>query len=237
MTPEFEIAPADELAQRFATRLAEEARRAVARRGRFTLALAGGSVAERFVPAWSAAEVDWSRVELCWVDERAVAPDHPDSNYGLARRSGLDRLRLRGEAIHRLAADAADLDGAAARGERELCGALGAPPRVDLALVGLGADGHVASLFPGHSALAERERLVVAVDDAPKPPRRRLTWSLAAFALVDLLVVAAFGDEKAGAVAAAGDPGSALPIARAVRAAARCRLCVDEGAARVLRRD
>ena len=237
MSAEIEIASPSALARGFAVRLAVEVRRAVAAGGRFALAISGGSAAELFVPAWNEADVDWSRVELFWVDERAVPADHPGSNFGLALRSGLDRLPLRPEAVHRLPADADDLERAAASAERDLRAALGAPPRVDLALVGVGADGHVASLFPGHSALAERERLVAAVRDAPKPPPCRLTWTLAAFALVDRLVVAAFGAEKAEAIAAAHRPEcSALPIARAASLAQRRLLLLDEPAAARLSR-
>jgi 6-phosphogluconolactonase len=237
MSAEIEIASPSALARGFAVRLAVEVRRAVAAGGRFALAISGGSAAELFVPAWNEADVDWSRVELFWVDERAVPADHPGSNFGLALRSGLDRLPLRAEALHRLPADADDLERAAASADRDLRAALGEPPRVDLALVGIGTDGHVASLFPGHAALAERERLVAAVRDAPKPPPCRLTWTLAAFARVDLLVVAALGAAKAEAVAAAREPqASTLPIALAAALAARRLMLVDEAAARHLAR-
>lgn len=235
MTPEIEIAAPEELPARFVARLSPAARAAIAARGRFTLALSGGSAAERFVPAWPAADVDWPRGALLWVDERAVAADHPESNYGLARRAGLDREPLRRAARHPLPADADDLAAAAAHAETELLAAIGSAGRIDLALVGIGADGHVASLFPNSAALAERERLIVAVGDAPKPPPRRLTWTLAAFALVDLLVIAATGDAKAAAVAAAfGAAASELPAARAARAARRTLLLVDAAAAQRL---
>jgi 6-phosphogluconolactonase len=230
MTPEIEIATPPRLAERFVARLSHEARRAIAARGRFVLALAGGSVAERFVPAWIDADVDWSRCDLVWVDERAVPPEHPDSNFGLAWRCGVDRLPA--ARAHRLRAEGDDLEGAAAAADSELRDLLGSPARVDVALVGVGEDGHVASLFPAHLALTENERWIVAVDDAPKPPPRRLTWTLRAFSSVDLLVVAAFGAAKAAAVATAREPlRSELPIARVARAAARRWLLVDDAAA------
>jgi 6-phosphogluconolactonase len=230
MTAEIEIATPARLGARFVARLSHEARQAIAARGRFLLAVAGGSVTERIVPAWIAADVDWSRCDILWVDERAVPPEHSDSNFGLAWRRGLDRLPA--VRVHRLHAEGDDLEGAAAAAEVDLRELLGAPARVDLALVGVGDDGHVASLFPGHPALAERERWIVAVDDAPKPPPRRLTWTLRAFSAVDLLVVAAFGAAKAAAVAAAREPErSELPIARVARAASRRWLLVDDAAA------
>lgn len=232
MTPEIEIASASELARRFVSRLSHEAARAIAARGRFALALAGGSATERFVPEWAAADVDWSRCDLFWVDERAVPFDHPDSNYGLARRCGLDRLPLPAANVHPMLA-AGELSAAAIAAERELRTALGSSPRIDVALVGVGSDGHVASLFPEGPALRERVRWVAAVTDAPKPPARRLSWTLAAFAAVDLLAVAAFGAEKAAAVAAAAHPGE-LPIAHVAAIASRRLLLVDPAAARRL---
>jgi 6-phosphogluconolactonase len=232
MTEPIEIASAPELAHRFVARLSQEAARAIDARGRCVIALSGGSVAARFVPAWIDAEVDWSRCELLWVDERAVSPDDPDSNFGLAWRSGLDRLTWTGSAVHRLRADSGDLEHAAEMAEAELLEVLGEAARVDVALVGLGPDGHVASLFPGHPALAANARWVVAVYDAPKSPSRRLTWTFRAFAAVDWLAVAAFGVTKAAAVAELRDPGRRRsPAARALQAAKRGALFVDAAAA------
>jgi 6-phosphogluconolactonase len=230
-TTETVVAPPAELARRCAAALAAEAGRAIAARGRFLLAIPGGSVAETFLPEWPGAEVDWARVELFWVDERAVPPDDPESNYALARRAGLDRLPLAPGRIHRLRGEAADLGAAADEGERALRAAAGDPPTIDCALVGVGPDGHVASLFPGARGLAERQRWLQPVADAPKPPPRRLTWTLAVFAHVDLLVVAAFGEAKAAAIAAAlGGRAPELPLARVAALARRRLLLLDVGA-------
>ena len=220
------------LAERFAERVAAESRRALAAEGRFTLAVSGGSVGETFLPALAGAAVDWPRVDVFWLDERAVPPDHPDSNYRLAWEPWLSRVPIDPARVHRLRGDAADLEAAALAAERELRQALGPRGRLDVALAGLGPDGHVASLFPGHPALQESSRWAVAVTDSPKPPPRRLTLTLRAFAAVDLVVVAAFGEGKAEPVRAAfADGSSPLPIALAARRAHRRLFLLDAGAA------
>ena len=237
METETLIADRAELAASFAHRLTREAERMLRLRDKFVFALCGGSVAETFVPAFAAAKVDWSRVDLFWLDERAVPSDHADSNYGAAWRAGLDALPLARARVHPLEADDGDLEGSAERAEWALRNAAGAPPRIDLALAGVGPDGHVASLFPGPAALEEGTRWVVPVTDSPKLPLRRLTVTLPVFAVVDLLVVGAFGAEKADVVRAALQaPDSELPVARAARLATRRLLLVDPPAAAKLSR-
>jgi 6-phosphogluconolactonase len=229
---EIEIGERAALAGRCAEHLARAAERALAARGRFALALAGGSAAAACLPALARAAVDWRRADLFWLDERAVPPAAPESNFGLAWRAGLADLPLAPERVHRLRGESPDLDLEAHRAERALRAALGVPLRLDAALAGVGPDGHVASLFPGAPALGEQERLYVAVEAAPKPPPRRLTATLALFAAVDLLVVAAFGAEKAAPVRAAlEEPDSPLPIACAARRAARRLFLLDPAAA------
>lgn len=211
--------------------VSEEARRAFAQRGRFSVALPGGSVATSCFPALAAAPVDWRRTDFFWGDERAVPPDHPDSNYGLAWRLWLEPAGVPAERIHRMPADAADLPGAARAYEAELTRAAGAPPRLDVALLGVGPDGHVCSLFEGHRLLAERTALVAAIEDSPKPPPRRLTLTLPALAAARLVVVVATGSGKAPVVrAAVTDPSSGLPLALALRSASQAVLLVDAAA-------
>lgn len=237
---EIVVAPPAALARRFRSVLEREARRILALRERFVFAIAGGSVGEAFFPQLVTADLDWPRVDLCWLDERAVAPDDPESNYQLARRLWLDQLTAAPPRLHRMPGEAADLVAAAETAEADLRHTLGSPPRIDFALAGLGPDGHVASLFPGSPALTERRRWVVAVEAAPKPPSRRLTLTLAAFAAVDLLVIAAFGTAKATAVLEAmrppGEPGTGerSPAALAVALAARQLWLLDAEAARDL---
>jgi 6-phosphogluconolactonase len=128
-------------------------------------------------------------------------------------------------------ADIPDLERAARDYEIEIVRALGESPRFDVVLLGVGPDGHVCSLFPGHPALRVTSRLVVAVNDSPKPPASRLTLTLAALAGADLFV-AAFGKSKAAvAREALEEPGSLLPVGLAARAARTATFLLDSAAA------
>jgi len=185
--------------------------------GRLSLALPGGSAAAAFCPALALARVRWRDVDLFWCDERAVPPDHPDSNYRVANELLLSRVELNPGRVHRMRTEVPDLEAAAAEYEKRIVRSSGAPPHVDVVLLGVGPDGHVCSLFPGHAALEERHRLVVPVFDSPKPPPRRMTLTLPALAGA-LIVVAAFDESKTAAVKEAIDnPMSELPVARAAR--------------------
>jgi 6-phosphogluconolactonase len=225
------VATPAELARTFAARLASTARRVQATGRALSLVLPGGSVAEIFFPVLALAAIDWTMVEVFWSDERAVRPDDQDSNYRMAdelllRRVAIDRAR-----IHRMQADAADLFAAARQYEAELGHAIGTPPRFDVVLLGVGPDGHVCSLFPGHRALEEKVRRVVAVTDSPKPPPSRLTLTFAALAGAEIYI-AASGAAKAGVVSEAlTKRTSQLPVARAARAGRVAVFLLDEAAA------
>ena len=216
----------------FAERLVFATRRAETERRALSLVLPGGSVAQRFLPVLAEARVDWAWVDFFWGDERAVPEDHPESNYRLADELLIGRVAIDRARVHRMPADAADLDGGAKAYEAELVRVLGEPPRFDVVLVGVGPDGHVCSLFPGHAALRETSRRVVAVTDSPKPPRERLTLTLAALAGAEIYV-AAFGAAKADVVREAlTNPRSPLPVALAARAGSRAVFMLDADAAR-----
>lgn len=163
------FADLDALSRAAADDFAAIVRDAVAARGACHVALSGGSTPERLFKLLAAAgreALPWDRVELWWGDERTVAPDHKDSNYGMAKRALLDPLGISTGAdaahVHRMAGERADHDAAARDYERTLTAALGAPPVLDLVLLGMGPDGHTASLFPGTPALDEAARFVVA---------------------------------------------------------------------------
>jgi 6-phosphogluconolactonase len=227
VSPEIIVGSRQELAAAFVDRLVDASRGAE----RFSLALPGGSAAEAFCPALARAAIDWRRVDLFWCDERAVAPDHPDSNFRIASELLLDRIDIDPGRVHRMKGDADDLGRAAAAYEREMVVALGMPPRPAVVLLGVGPDGHVCSLFPGHPALGEHARFVVAITDSPKPPAKRLTLTLPALAGT-FVVVAAFGASKARVVAEAlDDPVSTLPVARATRLARKSLYLLDPDAA------
>ena len=233
MTPEIVIDTAEHLAETFTGRFTETAGRAIAERGLFSVALPGGSVATTFFPRLAAASVDWSRVAFFWSDERGVPPSHPESNYAAAEQLWLRPAAVPATRIHRMPADTPDLEGAADAYAEQLVRVLGSPPVLDCALLGMGPDGHVCSLFPGHLLLDEQRRWVAAIIDSPKPPPRRLTLTLPVLAAARQIVLVATGAPKAEAVhGVVMDPGCRLPAAIVMRAAGdRGVLLLDHAAA------
>jgi 6-phosphogluconolactonase len=167
----FVVPDAAALAERAARHFVETAESAVAGRGRARIAISGGStpkatfelLADPNLP-WLK-RMPWSKLELFWVDERCVPPDHPDSNYRMTREAMLDHVPLAPTQIHRMEGEL-DPEAAAARYESELRNSFrleGAEtPRFDLINLGMGPDGHTASLFPHTAALEEMSRLAVA---------------------------------------------------------------------------
>ena len=223
------------LAAEFASRTSAMALDAVRDRQRFALAISGGSVTERLVAALRSAAIDWGTVDLFWCDERCVPPSDPESNYAAARRYLLDSLESPGPRIHRMRGEDADRVFAAHCYAAELEATLGTPPVLDLVLLGVGEDGHVCSLFPGHHALHEIVDWVVVETAAPKPPPVRLTITLPVVAAARHVVVAAFGEEKSAVVAdALGNPDSSLPVALALRGAERATIYLDDAAASMI---
>jgi 6-phosphogluconolactonase len=128
-----------------------------ARSNPFRIALSGGSTPQFLYEALASSTfksgIDWSRWQVYFSDERAVAPDHPDSNYRLVHNTLLSRVPVPPENVHRIDAGGPDLDAAATAYSRLLEAESGRPPRLDVVLLGVGADGHTASLFPGTPAL------------------------------------------------------------------------------------
>ncbi len=155
------------LAEAAAVYVTHLAHAAISEHGGFSLALSGGSTPRALHTRlahepWRDA-VDWGRVHVFWGDERCVPPDHPDSNYRMARETLLDHVPILPAQVHRLRGELPP-DQAAAAYEAELRGLFpSAPwPAFDLVLLGMGDDGHTASLFPDTAALAETERWAVA---------------------------------------------------------------------------
>ena len=170
--------------------------RAVAERGAAHVALCGGSTPAPVYQAL-AEGMGWAGVHLYFGDERCVAPDDPESTYRLVREALLERVTGVAPAVHRMEGEDPDPRAAARRYEELL------PARLDLAIQGMGDDGHTASLFPGHPATLERERRVVHVGDSPKPPPDRLTLTAPVLEGARETVVLARGAGKAEAVARA----------------------------------
>jgi 6-phosphogluconolactonase len=191
---------------------------AVAARGVFRVALSGGSTPKGLYSLLAADDalrsaIAWDRAELFWSDERHVPPDHPESNYRMAQDSLLSRVPVRGDRVHRVRAEQPDAAVAAIAYEVEIrrtFDSYGEVPRFDLILLGLGADGHTASLFPGTPALAEGSRLVTAHHvETLGADRITMTFPLLNAARLIMFVVA--GPDKAAAVRAVLQPDPHAP--------------------------
>ena len=231
MRPEIIVGEAGALARTLVDQMGG-AMQAVPHGSRFAMGLPGGSTAEVLLPALAQASLDWSQADFFWGDERAVAPDHPDSNFGLCQRLFLRPIGAAEKQVHRAQAEGSDLEDAAKHYEAELLAVRGDPPVLDFVLMGMGPDGHVCSLFPGHPALGEKTRWVLAISDSPKPPPRRVTLSLPALEAAKVVCVAAFGESKAEALRAGlEDPASMLPVAHLARRAGRTVFLLDPAAA------
>jgi 6-phosphogluconolactonase len=227
----------DALAERLALLLEGDARQALAARPHFSVALSGGSLASGFFRRLARSAVDWSRTEFFWVDERAVPPEDPESNFGAARSLWLEPASVPASRIHRMHADGRSLEAAAHAYSDELARVLGAPPRLDVALIGVGPDGHIASLFPGHRLLQEETHTVAAIDDSPKPPPRRLTLTFPILTSARRVVVVTLGASKAEVVRESlEDAQSPLPLAMLIRRASHVTVLLDPDAAQRLPR-
>ncbi len=158
---------AAELMEAAAEEILKAALQAVSERGRFTWALSGGSTPRGLYRLLASdpfrGRMPWEAIHFFWGDERHVPPDHPESNYRMAREAMLDAAPVPADNVHRIHAEEPDAEHAAAEYEEELRSFFHLAPRFDLILLGLGKDGHTASLFPGSPAVHERERLVAAV--------------------------------------------------------------------------
>lgn len=200
----------DALARRAADLFALAARETAAARGSFTVALSGGETPRELYRHLArqqfAAKIPWRRVHVYWGDERCVPPDDARSNYGMARDAFIKHVPLPEANVHRLRGE--DVPDEAARAyERELLKPPARPaqseedvPAFDLVLLGLGGDGHTASLFPHSAALAEETRLVVPNEGEGTGPRLTVTLPVINGARRVWFLVT--GAEKAGMVAA-----------------------------------
>ncbi|MBA2456535.1 MAG: 6-phosphogluconolactonase [Nocardioidaceae bacterium] len=234
------LAPA--VAARLITRLVD-----VQSSGRIpSIVLTGGSVADhvhRAIAASAARDaVDWGRVELWWGDERYVHPDDGDRNDLQARHLLLDSLPVDPDRVHAMPADGGhyDVDAAAEAYAAELAAAAspedhGDVPTFDLVMLGMGPDGHVASLFPERPALYEEERSVVGVHGSPKPPPLRISMTLPALNRAREVWFLVTGEAKARAVRLAlGGAGAMQLPAAGVRGSIRTLWFLDDAAAREL---
>jgi 6-phosphogluconolactonase len=197
---------AEEAAQRAGELLAEAAK------GGGHIALSGGKSPELAHEAAARLQPDWSRVDLWWGDERCVPPEDERSNFGLAKRTLLDRLDTPPGSIHRVRGEI-DPAQAAAEYDTALAGV-----RLRLTLLGIGPDGHTASLFPHAPGLRERERLAIVAEPGLEPYVMRVTMTPPMLGTADVVLFLATGGEKSEAVRRAfAEPGSEATPASLIR--------------------
>ncbi|OUC78653.1 6-phosphogluconolactonase [Gordonia lacunae] len=200
-----------ELIETAATRFVDLVTRAQAERGVASVVLTGGSNGIGILTALAAdsGTIDWSRVDIYWGDDRFVPADDPERNSGQAREALLDKVPVDPSRVFPMAPSDGplgdDIEAAAADYAAILAGRSsdGVAPEFDLHLLGMGGEGHVNSLFPHTAATAETTKSVVAVEDSPKPPARRITLTLAVVNRSRQVWFLVAGADKAEAVSAA----------------------------------
>lgn len=209
---------ADELYRMAATFVAEQIRSAIDNRGQALIALSGGSLTSRLYPLLANAplreQIDWSRVSIVFADERYVPFDDSENNYRATRQTFLDHVPVHADQVFPVPTYYRDPQQAATIYQQQLTALLTAHGgQIDVALLGMGPDGHTASLFPRHPVLTAipAGALTVVVADAPKPPPLRLSLTPAALNTARAVVFVVSGADKAAAVAAAlADTGDAM---------------------------
>jgi 6-phosphogluconolactonase len=184
------VATAEEVAEAAAAEIAD-----VLRDGGRSLVLTGGTSPKRCYELLSEREVEWGRVSILFGDERCVPPLDPESNYRMAKESLLDRVNP--ASVHRIPAELGPDAGAQLYAE-----VVANTAPFDVVLLGVGEDGHVNSLFPGHPAL-HAKGLTAGIHDSPKPPPQRVTMTFEAIRDAGRVIIIATGSGKASAVAMA----------------------------------
>jgi len=238
------FATADDVADAAAFLFVNLAAQAVRDRGAFYVALAGGTTPLSCYRLLSSplisSRVDWEKTQVFFGDERCVPEGHPDRNDDAAAAALLNHVSLPGKNIHRI--PATERDGAE-RYESEIRGAFSifspssdkGVPRFDLVFLGMGPDGHTASLFPGRASVDETQRLVLRVDDAPKPPVSRVTFTLPLVNAARHVALLVTGKEKAAALSRVLLEDAALPAARVRPTAGTLTILADAAAVSVSR--
>ncbi len=236
----YRFADAEQACRGAAEEFERTGREAMGRSGHFTVALSGGSSPRRMYEMLAEPplreRLDWSAIDIFWSDERPVPPSHPESNYRMAREALLGRVPLGDGHVHRIEAEAADRDAAARNYAAEIARVFhtsptAEPPRFDLVLLGMGADGHTASLFP-HTASLDEQKHWVVVNRVPQLDTERFTMTVPIINSGHCVLFLVTGAEKAGALAAVlegpADP-QRLP-AQLIRPAGRLVFYIDQAA-------
>jgi 6-phosphogluconolactonase len=232
------------LADRAAQSIVDIAAEAVAARDRVMLALAGGDTPRRTYARLAASPqreaMPWARTFVFFGDERCVPHDHPDSNFRMARETLLDQVSVPAGQVFPMPAEAGDPDAGAAAYGRALTEAFGLrrgeAPRFDLVLLGMGLDGHTASLFPGSPVLKEIFRPVAAVHAAAAAIPQRITLTLPVLNAAANILFLVSGAEKAKAVKAVLGERALLPAGMVQPEKGRLVWMLDHAAAALLRR-
>ncbi len=240
------LVDAEAVARRAAPQIARELRSARRARGVAHLALSGGTTPARTYELLAGELGDWDGIEVWFADERCVGPEDEQSNYRLARDTLLRVAGVPAERVHRMEGELGPEEGAARytrllrrrippalegpAGARAV-GDTGAVPALDVIVLGIGPDGHIASLFPGAPALdADPQAVCLPVHDSPKPPPERITLSLPVLRSARACVLLATGASKADAVGAMlGEPSRHVPASLLRRG--RLSAILDDAAA------
>src|SRR3989449_6351102 len=191
-------------AAQYVVRIASES---IAARGRFTIALSGGTTPRKLYTLLGSepysSQINWQQVYIFWGDERCVAPDNPDSNYYMAQEVLLSKIPIPALQVHRMPADQPDRDAASQSytAEMQRTFRTNGIPGFDLIHLGMGPEGHTASLFPHQASLHEKQRLVMPVS-VPKPPPDRLTFTPPLLNAARNVLFLVTGSEKADALQA-----------------------------------
>lgn len=225
----------DQLGHAAAEHVADLAAQAVAERGRFTVAISGGSLPKLLFPPMVAEplcrHIDWSTWHIFWADERCVPLTHSDSNYRLARELLFDNVSIPPAQIYPID-DSLNAAAAAIAYQKQLNQVfeppVGEPPRFDLILLGMGEDGHTASLFPGHPLLHEKSKWVAPIFDSPKPPPERITLTLPVINHSRCIIFISTGEAKAKPLSAVIKGNSHLPAALIEPKNGELHLFIDE---------
>ena len=228
-----------ELGTAAAALIAQASAEAIEQRGRFTVALSGGSLPGLIAPALLAGSlrcrVEWPAWHVFFADERCVPLYHPDSNYRLACQQLFDFLPIPPAQIYPLAAPFSPAPAAKAyQATLKKVFKKATLPHFDLILLGMGPDGHTASLFPGHPLLSERKAWVAPILDAPKPPPERVTLTLPVLNAARAVVFIAAGANKAETLPQVLRPKSTLPAGLVQPTSGNLHWLVDAAAAQNL---
>ena len=236
------VADAEAMSKAAAETIVEHIRETLQTRNVYSIALSGGSTPRRLYALLAGDavfrdQIPWERVHFFWGDERHVPPDHPDSNYRMANATLLSKVSIPSTNIHRIRAEEPDAHQAAANYEQEIRRFFkidaGQVPRFNFVLLGMGADGHTASLFPGTAALEVTRQLVVA-NWLEKFQSYRITMTVPVFNNADRIVFLISGQEKADtleSVMAGRQESVSYPVQRIHPEHGQCIWLVDTSAA------